>query len=241
VVKKITTGRDKLGDFAPVFAEMNDDVLFGRIWPRTAELSHRDRSLVTVAALISGGNLEQLPNHLKLARENGVTKTEIAEAITHLAFYCGWPKAWSAFNLAKDIFAGDEAAACPSVFPKGELISSVNFIGDTYLHMLMPKNEHGTAVANVTFSPGARNSWHSHSIGQILIIESGKGYYQEDGKSARLLLVGDVVDIPADVRHWHGAAPDSWFVHIAVSQGEAMWFEPVCEALYLEAAKQGGI
>jgi 4-carboxymuconolactone decarboxylase len=73
-MQKITTGRDKMGDFAPKFAELNEDVLFGQVWSREAELSPRDRSMITVSALISGGNLEQLPNHLKLAKENGVTK-----------------------------------------------------------------------------------------------------------------------------------------------------------------------
>jgi alkylhydroperoxidase/carboxymuconolactone decarboxylase family protein YurZ len=103
--KKQTAGRDALGGFAPKFAELNDDVLFGQVWSRERELSARDRSLVTVAALVSGGNFEQLPHHLALAKENGLTKGEVAEAITHLAFYAGWPKAWSAFHLAKGVFS----------------------------------------------------------------------------------------------------------------------------------------
>lgn len=105
--QKQTAGRELLGDFAPKFAELNDDVLFGQVWSREAELSARDCSLITVACLISGGNFEQLKVHLNKAKENGVTKAEIAEAITHLAFYTGWPKAWSAFNLAKEIYAED--------------------------------------------------------------------------------------------------------------------------------------
>lgn len=103
-MKKQTAGRDALGDFAPKFAQLNDDVLFGEVWSREKELSLRDRSMITVAALISGGNFEQLRHHLNLAKTNGVTKEEISEIITHLAFYVGWPKAWSAFNLAKEIF-----------------------------------------------------------------------------------------------------------------------------------------
>lgn len=108
MVKKQTAGHDLLGDFAPKFATLNDDVLFGEVWSREAELSAHQRSLITISALISGGNLEQLPAHLKIGRENGITQAEIAEVITHLAFYVGWPKAWSAFNLAKEIYA-DEA------------------------------------------------------------------------------------------------------------------------------------
>lgn len=232
-MKKQTAGHDVLGKFAPKFAQLNDDVLFGQVWSRESELSPRDRSMITVAALISGGNLEQLSNHLKLAKENGVTKTEIAEMITHLAFYAGWPKAWSAFNRAKEIFEEDEVSEVHTVFPKGELIKSENFIGDTYLHMMVTREEgHATSVANVTFSPGARNSWHSHEIGQFLLVTAGKGYYQEYGKPAQLLGAGNVVNIPAHVKHWHGAAPDSWFVHIAVSLGEAEWYEPVDDEYY---------
>ncbi|OZS78964.1 gamma-carboxymuconolactone decarboxylase, partial [Tetzosporium hominis] len=85
-----------LGEFGPKFAELNDDVLFGDIWAREEELSPRDRSMITVSALIAGGSFEQLTPHLQKAKENGLTKEEIAEIITHLSFYAGWPKAWSA-------------------------------------------------------------------------------------------------------------------------------------------------
>lgn len=101
---KVTAGHDLLGDFAPKFAELNDDVLFGQVWSREAELSPRDRSMITVSALLAGGSFEQLPFHMTKAKANGVTKEEMSEVITHLAFYCGWPKAWSAFNLAKEIY-----------------------------------------------------------------------------------------------------------------------------------------
>ncbi len=104
-MKKQTAGRDLLGDFAPKFAELNDDVLFGQVWSREAELPVHTRSLLTIAALISSGNFEQLPAHLRIGKENGISQKEIAEVITHLAFYVGWPQAWSAFNLAKQVFA----------------------------------------------------------------------------------------------------------------------------------------
>ncbi|WP_071131248.1 carboxymuconolactone decarboxylase family protein [Enterococcus timonensis] len=107
MVKKQTAGRDNLGDFAPKFAQLNDDVLFGEVWSRESELPLHQRSLVTISALISGGNFEQLPAHLKMGKENGITEKEISEVITHLAFYVGWPKAWSAFNLAKEIYQTD--------------------------------------------------------------------------------------------------------------------------------------
>ncbi|MBC1499875.1 carboxymuconolactone decarboxylase family protein [Listeria weihenstephanensis] len=101
---KVTAGRDALGEFAPKFAELNDDILFGEVWSREAELPARDRSIVTITALITGGNFEQLPFHMKKAKENGVTKEEMTEIITHVAFYVGWPKAWSAFNIAKELY-----------------------------------------------------------------------------------------------------------------------------------------
>lgn len=104
MAKKQTAGRDNLGEFAPKFAELNDDVLFGQVWSREDKLSAHQRSLITISALISAGNFEQLPAHLKIGKGNGITKDEISEVITHLAFYVGWPKAWSAFGIAKETF-----------------------------------------------------------------------------------------------------------------------------------------
>lgn len=103
MVKKQTAGHEQLGDFAPKFAELNDDVLFGEVWSRESKLSAHDRSLITVSSLLTQG-VPQLEAHLQIAKENGVTKDEIVELITHLAFYAGWPKAWSAFALAKNIY-----------------------------------------------------------------------------------------------------------------------------------------
>ena len=108
-MKKQTAGRDALGEFAPKFAELNDDVLFGEVWSREDKLSARDRSLVTVAALMGSGILDSsLKYHILHAKENGVTSEEMAEAITHIAFYAGWPKAWAAFNYAKEIYSEEK-------------------------------------------------------------------------------------------------------------------------------------
>ena len=104
-MKKVTAGRDSLGEFAQKFAELNDDVLFGEVWSREDKLPLRDRSIVTVTALMASGITDSsLEFHLKSAKENGVTKDEIAEIITHAAFYAGWPKAWAAFRYAKEIW-----------------------------------------------------------------------------------------------------------------------------------------
>ena len=103
-----TAGRTQLGEFAPEFAHLNDDILFGEVWSRNDLLSLRDRSLVTVTALISQGLTDSsLTFHLQEAKKNGITRTEIAEVITHIAFYAGWPKAWAAFRQAKEVWADD--------------------------------------------------------------------------------------------------------------------------------------
>lgn len=104
MVKKQTAGRDNVGEFAPKFAALNDDVLFGEVWAREKQMSARDRSLITCSALMAQGLFPQLEAHMKMAKENGVTKGEMVELITQLAFYTGWPKAWSAFGIAKEIF-----------------------------------------------------------------------------------------------------------------------------------------
>lgn len=102
---KQTAGRDALGEFAPQFAELNDDVLFGEVWSREKQLSLRDRSLITVVALMAQGITdESIRYHLIHAKQNGITKEEIAEIVTHAAFYCGWPKAWAVFRVAKEVW-----------------------------------------------------------------------------------------------------------------------------------------
>ncbi|MGN0519368.1 MAG: carboxymuconolactone decarboxylase family protein [Candidatus Fimenecus sp.] len=104
-MEKVTAGRDALGEFAPKFAQLNDDVLFGEVWSREEQLSARDRSIVTITALMASGVLDSsLQHHLQNAKNQGVTQTEIAEILTHAAFYAGWPKAWAAFRMAKEIW-----------------------------------------------------------------------------------------------------------------------------------------
>ena len=106
---KQTAGRDALNDFAPKFAELNDDVLFGEVWSREDKLSLKLRSIVTISALIGKGITDNsLQYHLMSARNNGVTKSEMAEILTHIAFYAGWPNAWAAFNMAKEVYKDDE-------------------------------------------------------------------------------------------------------------------------------------
>lgn len=102
---KVDAGRKQLGEFAPKFAQLNDDVLFGEVWSREDKLSARDRSIVTVVALMSSGILDSsLQFHLLNAKNHGVSAEEMAEILTHTAFYAGWPKAWAAFKMAKEIY-----------------------------------------------------------------------------------------------------------------------------------------
>lgn len=114
-----------------------------------------------------------------------------------------------------------------AIFPLGQKVDA-NFIGDAYLQMIFtdptPLN---APIGSVTFAPGARNNWHSHKVGQVLIVTGGEGWYQEEGKQAQLLKSGDVINIPPTIKHWHGATKDSWFVHLAITPGETVWLEPV--------------
>ncbi|GBG57833.1 cupin [Sporomusaceae bacterium FL31] len=126
------------------------------------------------------------------------------------------------------------------IFPKGGKIPeqySKYFKGNSYLSMLVTGgDEFNCPVGNVTFEPGARNNWHKHPGGQILLVTGGCGYYQEEGKPAQELHPGDVVKIPPNVKHWHGAAPDSWLVHLSIETnvhaGPPEWLEPVSDEEY---------
>jgi len=129
------------------------------------------------------------------------------------------------------------------IFSKGAKAPETIFTGTAYLNMLVPDTEkvYDCQVYDVVFEAGARNNWHSHPGGQILLVTDGKGWYQERGKPARFLQKGDVVAIPPDVEHWHGAAPDSDFIHIGISpnvhKGGAVWLEPVSDTEYTEVTK----
>ncbi|MDE6804814.1 MAG: carboxymuconolactone decarboxylase family protein [Muribaculaceae bacterium] len=242
-----TAGRQQLGEFAPEFAHLNDDILFGEVWSRNDLLSLRDRSLVTVTSLISQGLTDSsLTFHLQEAKKNGITRTEISEIITHIAFYAGWPKAWAAFRLAKEVWnddiKGEDAKAAfqrEMIFPIGEPNKAFAkyFIGNSYL---APISTGQIPFFNVTFEPGCRNNWHVHKAskggGQMLVGIAGRGWYQEEGKSAVEILPGTVIHIPANVKHWHGAAADSWFSHLAFEvegeNTENVWLEPVTEEEY---------
>lgn len=158
---KQTAGRDALGEFAPKFAQLNDDVLFGEVWSRENLLSARDRSLITVTALLAQGLTDSsFQHHLEFAKKNGITKKEIAEILTHAAFYAGWPKAWAAFRMAKEVWnesstSDDEKEkhAHSMIFPIGQPndVFAQYFSGENFL---APLSTQQVGIFNVTFEPG---------------------------------------------------------------------------------------
>ncbi len=254
---KQTAGRDRLGDFAPDFAHFNDDVLFGENW-NIPDIDLKTRCLITVTTLMAQGITDSsLAHHIANAKVHGVSRKELVAAVTHAAFYAGWPKAWATFNLAMEVYGDDETcdgetgggAASDSEKPEshgspfglGEPNDAYAqyFIGQSYLNNLTSPDDY-LPIHNVTFEPRCRNNWHIHHAstggGQVLICVDGEGWYQEEGKHAQALKPGDIVEIPANVKHWHGARKDSWFSHLAFGcPGEDLsneWCEPVDNDTY---------
>ena len=210
-MKKQTAGRDSLGDFAPKFAELNDDVLFGDVWSREDKLSLKMRSIVTVTALISKGMTDNsLVYHLTTAKQNGVTRTEMAEILTHVAFYAGWPNAWAAFRMAKEVYAGDtEAEEHGGFFGMGEpnVSFAKYFTGNSYLKPLTDSGKTVFVATSHSSRDAATTGTYTTRQGRRTAADlcGQRGWYQEAGKPAQSLKPGDVVTIPAGVKHWHGA------------------------------------
>lgn len=204
----------KIYEFAPAIDEFLKAHLFGDIFARD-NVDWQTRELATIAMLASLDNVEaQLNSHINVGKYNGLTDEQVAEILD----IAGQTK-------AKDVLfgLGTENTAYAEYF-----------VGKSYLQPLTGK---GINAANVTFEPGARNNWHiHHKTGQTLLAVSGRGWYQEWGKPAQELRPGDVVNIPEGVKHWHGAAKDSWFTHIAITvpnaDAAAEWLEPVTDAEY---------
>jgi len=244
-----TAGRKALGEFAPEFAHYNDDILFGENW-NNEDIDRKTRSIITVSVFMGRGLADSsLKHHLLTAKANGVTKKEIAAIITHAAFYAGWPMGWAVFNLAKEIWTEEGPVATDDkgmaeyqrtiFFPIGNTNDAYAkfFVGQSYL---APVCGQPFPIHNVTFEPGCRNNWHIHHAskggGQLLICVGGRGYYQEWGKEPVEMTPGTIIEIPEGAKHWHGAAPDSWFSHLAFEiPGEDAsneWLEPVSDEDY---------
>ena len=249
--KKITqtAGQDQLGEFAPMFAHLNDDVLFGEVWNEKA-IDVKTKSIITVVSLMASGITDSsLSYHLRNAKTHGVTKDEIAAIITHATMYVGWPKGWAMFRIAKEVWNEETPALTEKdkyqntiFFPIGEPNPyGKYFVGQSYL---APISTEQVPMFNVTFEPGCRNNWHIHRAksggGQMLICVGGRGHYQEFGKEPVEMTLGKVVNIPEGIKHWHGAAPDSWFSHLAIEipgeEGGTEWCEAVSDDCYSKLA-----
>ena len=219
-----------LFDFHPQLDEYLKTHLFGDIFARDA-LDWRTREIVTIAALAARPETApQMKAHIAIGKLNGITDAQAAEIVGRVAVLCDrdpsrLPSDWSPIPV------GEPNTAYAKYF-----------IGNSYLHKLTLDQ---VPAFGVTFEPGCRNNWHIHHAktdgGQMLIVTAGEGFYQEWGKPARRLKKGDTVNIPANVKHWHGAAPDSWFQHIALevpgTEQSNEWCEPVDDAAYAEATK----
>ena len=251
-MKKIvqTAGREALGQFAPLFAEANDDFLFGKVW-NDPSVDVKTRCLLTVTALVASGMTDSaLQYHLQNAKEHGVTREEIAGVLTHVGFYAGWPKAWAAFGMAKKVWAEEAPLTDKDRFQQ-EIMFPIGAPNDGYAQYfagqsyLAPVSTEQVKIFNVTFEPGCRNNWHIHHAdkggGQMLICVGGKGIYQAWGEEPVVMTPGTVVNIPANVKHWHGAADDSWFAHLAMDPaGENTsneWLEAVSDEDYARSCE----
>ncbi len=260
MIEKIvqTAGRNQLGEFAPEFAHFNDDVLFGENW-NNQDIDVKTRCIITVVSLMAQGITDSsLKYHIDNAKKHGVSQKEMVAIITHVAFYAGWPKAWAVFNLAKEVYCDVDSQTGSDVecnsdkesyqksifFPIGEPNPYGKFFdGQSYLAQVSDKQ---VPMFNVTFEPGCRNHWHIHHAksggGQMLICVGGRGFYQEWGKDAVEMTPGTIINIPAEVKHWHGAAADSWFSHLAIEvEGEETsteWCEAVTEEDYAKAVNK---
>ena len=227
---------------------------FGDYYTRKG-LDLNTRELLTMAILVNLGTEPQLKAHIS-ANLKIRTAEYVEQAIYNCLPYCGYPRTLNALRLLKEAVTEAEAANATagavnasgaktmpgkdwSVFPVGKPNDAYAkyFVGKSYLDMISKEQ---VGVGNVTFEPACRNNWHIHHAkkggGQILIATAGRGYYQEWGKPAVELKPGDVVNIPAGVKHWHGAAPDSWFQHLAIEVpgegGSNEWLEPVSDEDY---------
>ena len=217
-----------LFDFHPQLDEYLKTHLFGDIFARDV-LDWRTREIVTIAALAARPETApQMKAHIAIGKVNGVTDAQakaIVRRVQVAATSAALPSDWSPIPV------GEPNTAYAKYF-----------IGNSYLHKLTLDQ---VPAFGVTFEPGCRNNWHIHHAktggGQMLIVTAGEGFYQEWGKPARRLKKGDTVNIPANVKHWHGAAPDSWFQHIALevpgTEQSNEWCEPVDDAAYAEATK----
>lgn len=238
VQTKLLGGKPFSYSFAPEIDYYLKAHLFGDIFARDI-LTYADREIITLSALASiKGTEPQLKAHITGAKNMGVNDEQLHEIPTILAAKVGKMETYRAKKAIAEVYGEKfcEDKPVPIIFPIGKPNTAYAkyFIGKSYLAPLLKE---GLPMSNVTFEPRCRNNWHIHhkSI-QILICVGGEGWYQEWGKPAQKLYAGNVVSIPVEVKHWHGAASDSWFQHIAIAVSDEgasnEWLEPVTDEEY---------
>lgn len=235
-------GKAPYAEAVPATDTFLKEHLFADIFGRGV-LSYEDRELATISALAATGNVQpMLKAHMTGGMNVGLSKAQLEEALNIIETYLGTEKAQKGRVILAEITEGTTDACNVSdvetTFGQGDVNPySQYFTGTTYLTRMSPYDKTWrSSIANVTFEPSARTNWHSHSGGQILLVTDGIGYYQEKGQPARRLTKGDVVRIPPDANHWHGAAPNSWFVHVSLETNgdtnQVTWLEPVTDEEY---------
>ena len=239
VQTQLTGGKGFSYTFAPATDYYLKAHLFGDIFARDI-FSFSERELITVSALASLPGVEsQLKSHISGAKNMGLSDDEIHDIPTILANKVGEIESYRAKKAIAEVYGETFTEGKPienRIFPIGEPNTAYAkyFIGNSYLAPLVKDK---VSMSNVTFEPRCRNNWHiHHKSGQILICVGGEGWYQEWGKEAQKLKPGDIINIPAEVKHWHGATADSWFQHIALSipteGATSEWLEAVEEEYY---------
>jgi 4-carboxymuconolactone decarboxylase len=241
---------DDIAPTVPQLAEATDEVLFADLWRRPT-LSPRDRSLVTVAALVATGKADQLAFHLDRAMDHGLTRTEAREAVHHLAHYAGWPNAVAAVPVLASVFearAEDDAGAAPAelIVIRGNTADisvgdEANFTGVAEVGPRFSAPEPARLGGGlVRFEAGARTAWHTHPLGQTLYITEGCAWVQVEGQQIREAGAGDIVVIPPEARHWHGASAGEPMAHLAFLEAldgtRVVWMEHVSDEDYARGA-----
>lgn len=229
----------------PQLADATNEVLFDDLWRRPT-LSTRDRSLVTIASLAATGKAEQLPAYLNRALDNGLTPAEAKEAIHHLAYYSGWPNAVSAVPVLEKVLSARETA---------ETSANITVVPSTNAETTTGGEDNFTGVAEVSqrfsapqparlgggvvsFEASARTAWHTHPLGQTLYITEGCGWVQSEGETVQEVKPGDIVVIPPNTPHWHGASASDAMTHLAISEAQdgssVTWMELVTDEEYAQ-------
>lgn len=244
------TGQEEIGPktgaaaFAPAIDTFLKEHLFADIFSRDV-LTYQQRELATIAVLSAlDGVASQLEFHLAVGLNSGFTEAQLKDLFSVIEAQIGKTQAEIANGVLEKItdkkliskrMAKHTEVKDGIIFPKGEKNDAYAkyFIGQSFLNSLVSDPDVNLGVYNVTFEPGCHNNWHIHHDGyQILLVTGGEGWYQEDGKPAQLLKVGDVILTHDGVKHWHGATKDSWFVHLAITAGTTEWLEPVADEVY---------